>query len=117
MRKLLFDLLRRSENKLFGKYLLFTNTISSGLLMYFGEICAQSLDKTNRKNSHDKVEFDQDKINQLTVVGLSQGPLHHYTYLWMERLLPGNAKQTVFKKILSDQVNSRHQSHQVNLKF
>jgi len=88
---------------MFGKYLLLTNTLSSGLLMYVGEIAAQSLDKTNR-DTKGKIHFENEKIKQLTVVGLSQGPLHHYTYLWMERLLPGNAKSTVLKKILSDQL-------------
>lgn len=103
MRKLLFDILRKSESKLFGKYLLLTNTVSSGLLMYVGEIGAQYLDKSNRL-PNGETKFDREKVKQLTVVGISQGPLHHYTYLWMEQLLPGNAKMTVFKKILSDQV-------------
>lgn len=105
MRKFLFDFLKMSEDRLFGKYLLLTNTVSSGLLMYIGEIAAQRLDKSNRKGPNGEVEYDKEKIKQLTVVGISQGPLHHYTYLWMERLLPGTAKTTVFKKVLSDQVN------------
>lgn len=104
MRKYLFELLKRSESKLFGKYLLLTNTASSGLLMYIGEIVAQRIDKSQRKLPGE-IQYDKEKIKQLTVVGISQGPLHHYTYLWMERLLPGKAKTTVFKKILSDQVN------------
>lgn len=107
MRKLLYDLLRRSESKLFGKYLLLTNTVSSGMLMFVGEIVAQRLDKSNR-SSIGETRYDKEKIKQLTVVGISQGPLHHYTYIWMERLLPGTAKMTVFKKILSDQVRKFH---------
>lgn len=97
MRKLVFQLLRKSENTLFGKYLLLTNTVSSGLLMFVGEVAAQKIDKSNKPP-------DWEKVKQLTVVGISQGPLHHYTYLWMERLLPGTTKSAVFKKILSDQV-------------
>ena len=104
MRKLLFDFLKRSENTLFGpKYLLLTNTISSGMLMYVGEIAAQRLDKKN-KRIDGSTDYDNEKIKQLTVVGISQGPLHHYTYEWMERLLPGTARITIYKKILSDQV-------------
>lgn len=109
MRKYLFDLLKKSESKLFGKYLLLTNTVSSGLLMYVGEIAAQRLDKSSRA-PNGEIKYDKEKIKQLTVVGLSQGPLHHYTYLWMEQLLPGKAKSTVFKKILADQVRLHHLS-------
>lgn len=104
MRKILVSFLKRSESTLFGpKYLLLTNTVSSGLLMFIGEIAAQKLDKNNR-GPNGEIRYDREKIKQLTVVGISQGPLHHYTYEWMERLLPGTAKITVFKKILSDQV-------------
>ena len=106
MRKLLVEFLKRSENTLFGpKYLLLTNTVSSGLLMYIGEIAAQRLDKKNRQIDG-TTKYDKEKIKQLTVVGISQGPLHHYTYEWMERLLPGTARLTIFKKILSDQVRT-----------
>jgi len=72
--------------------------------MYLGEIAAQRIDKSNRKGPNGEVVYDEEKIKQLTVVGLSQGPLHHYTYLWMERLLPGTAKATVMRKILADQI-------------
>lgn len=65
--------------------------------MFVGEVAAQKIDRTNKP-------ADWEKVKQLTVVGISQGPLHHYTYLWMERLLPGTTKSAVFKKILSDQV-------------
>lgn len=99
----MFNFLKTSERTLFGKYLLLTNTVSSGLLMFVGEVAAQKIDKANKS-------ADWEKVKQLTVVGISQGPLHHYTYLWMERLLPGTAKATVFKKILSDQVNKIFQS-------
>ncbi|KAG5667879.1 hypothetical protein PVAND_015845 [Polypedilum vanderplanki] len=107
MRKLIVSIYKKTaqvvvkqHDDLFGKYLLLTNTVSSGLLMYFGEYCAQKIE--NHKNKTEK-EIDKEKMKQLAVVGLSQGPLHHYTYLWMERLLPGNAASTVGKKILSDQ--------------
>lgn len=106
MRKLMFELLRRSESKLFGKYLLLTNTVSSGLLMYVGEIAAQRIE--SKRGPSGAIQYDNEKIKQLTVVGISQGPLHHYTYLWMEQLLPGKAKTTVFKKILADQVRLHH---------
>lgn len=108
MRKLVWDILRSSENHLFGKYLLLTNTVSSGLLMFVGEVAAQKLDKSTKTGPNGMTVYDKEKIKQLTVVGISQGPLHHYTYIWMERLLPGKAKAAVFKKVLSDQVRPLH---------
>lgn len=106
MRKILFDILKKSEDRLFGKYLLLTNTVSSGLLMWAGEVAAQKLDRSNKIDG--KTQYDREKVKQLTVVGISQGPLHHYTYIWMERLLPGTAKKAVFQKVLADQVRLHH---------
>lgn len=77
MRKLLFDIIKMSERKLFGKYLLLTNTVSSGFLMYIGEIMAQCIE--GKRGQNNEIIFDKDRIKQLTVVGISQGPLHHYT--------------------------------------
>ena len=109
MRQFLINFYKKSaqavnnqHSALFGKYLLLTNTVSSAILMYAGEYIAQRISKS--KNS-DESEYDKKKMMQMAIVGFSQGPLHHYTYLWMERLLPGNAKSTVMKKILSDQVS------------
>lgn len=108
MRKIVISLYKRTaqvvsnqHNALFGKYLLLTNTVSSGILMYVGEYAAQRIQL--RENFNENL-IDKEKMKQLAVVGISQGPLHHYTYEWMERLLPGNAPKTVAKKILSDQV-------------
>jgi len=110
MRKLLISFYKKTaqvvneqHSALFGKYLLLTNTVSSGCLMYVGEYFAQRIEKSKSKNINES-GYDKEKMKQLAVVGLSQGPLHHYTYLWMERLLPGNAKSTIVKKIMSDQV-------------
>ena len=55
---------------IFGKYLLLTNTVSSGFLMFMGESLAQKLQS---KDS----QIDREKVKQMTIVGISQGPLHH----------------------------------------
>lgn len=56
MRKYLFDFLRKSESTLFGKYLLLTNTVSSGLLMFVGEVAAQKIDRSNKGADWEKVK-------------------------------------------------------------
>ena len=37
-------------------------------------------------------------------VGLSQGPPHHYWYVWLDRLIPRKDIRAVLFKILLDQV-------------
>ena len=37
-------------------------------------------------------------------VGLSQGPPHHYWYLWLDKMLPKTDLRTVALKILADQI-------------
>ncbi|CAO1425165.1 unnamed protein product [Diamesa serratosioi] len=81
---------------IFGKYLLLTNTVSSGILMFLGESLAQKL-----KSKDDQIDFDT--VKQMTVVGISQGPLHHFIYHWVERFLPGTSMKMIMGKILTDQ--------------
>lgn len=41
------------------------------------------------------------------IVGLSQGPLHHYIYLFLDKMIPGSGLKVVIQKILIDQfINS-----------
>ena len=37
-------------------------------------------------------------------VGLSQGPPHHYWYLWLDKILPKTNFRFVVLKILADQI-------------
>ena len=37
-------------------------------------------------------------------VGLSQGPPHHYWYLWLDKILPKTDLRTVALKIVLDQI-------------
>lgn len=55
---------------IFGKYLLLTNTVSSGFLMFLGESLAQKLQSKDN-------QIDREKVKQMTIVGITQGPLHH----------------------------------------
>ena len=41
---------------------------------------------------------------RMFLVGLSQGPPHHFWYLLLDRLLPAKTLQTVVLKILADQL-------------
>ena len=41
---------------------------------------------------------------RMFAVGLSQGPLHHYWYGFLDRALPSRSRRTVGLKILADQL-------------
>uniref|UniRef100_A0A182JDU9 Pmp22 peroxisomal membrane protein n=1 Tax=Anopheles atroparvus TaxID=41427 RepID=A0A182JDU9_ANOAO len=94
---------RRIWRLLFGRYLLVTNTVSSGVLMMVGDIAAQELE-LRRDHAAPSAGYDWRRVFNMTLVGISQGPLHHYLYKWMDVLLPGASVRTVFKKILIDQL-------------
>uniref|UniRef100_A0A182MYU0 Pmp22 peroxisomal membrane protein n=1 Tax=Anopheles dirus TaxID=7168 RepID=A0A182MYU0_9DIPT len=91
---------RRVWKLMFGRYLIVTNTVSSGVLMLAGDIAAQEIERRREKKSP-STELDW-RLN-MTLVGFSQGPLHHYLYKWMDMLLPGATVRTVVKKIGIDQ--------------
>lgn len=46
---------------------------------------------------------DYTRTKNMTVVGLIQGPFHHWFYLLLERVLPGRSTKSVIKKTLLDQ--------------
>uniref|UniRef100_A0A336N0E2 CSON011581 protein n=1 Tax=Culicoides sonorensis TaxID=179676 RepID=A0A336N0E2_CULSO len=87
-------------NRIMTKHLLLFNTISSGGLMMFGDIAAQTIEQ---KIGEKDEGFDLKRIARMTIVGTLQGPMHHYFYGWVDRIMPKNDGRTVFKKIMLDQ--------------
>ncbi|XP_018335606.1 mpv17-like protein 2 [Agrilus planipennis] len=93
--------IQRNFNKAFGKYLLATNTISCGVLMLGGDIIQQEIEYRQGKL---KKRYNWLRVGQMFIVGLSQGPLHHYFYGWMDKILPRRNLQSVISKICLDQI-------------
>lgn len=128
--------------KMFGKYLLVTNTVSCGLMMAIGDLMQQRSDflrkhivksnepelrlcdqrRFNLEDEEDELEnlvrlvsrseelvattnesLDYVRTRNMTLVGLFQGPFHHYFYHMLERYLPGKNVYCIFKKTLVDQ--------------
>ncbi|KOC67938.1 Mpv17-like protein 2 [Habropoda laboriosa] len=112
--------------KLFGKYLLITNTVSCGLMMAAGDIIQQRSEylKKNKylpggtyvmaasleddkkfKNSMNFYVYTHDYVRtkNMTVVGLLQGPFHHWFYMILDRAFPGRNVMSVIKKTCLDQ--------------
>lgn len=111
-------------SKLFGKYLLLTNTVSCGLMMGFGDILqqrsehwkrndSQNTDKDHNKkkpptsadieNVDEEYEHDYIRTKNMLIVGVVQGPFHHYFYAILDRTLPGKDATSLVKKTLLDQ--------------
>ncbi|CAK9818529.1 Mpv17-like protein 2 [Anthophora quadrimaculata] len=112
--------------KLFGKYLLVTNTVSCGLMMAAGDtiqqrseylkknkylpsgtyVMAASLEDDKKfKNSTitDQYSHDYVRTKNMTVVGFLQGPFHHWFYMFLDRVVPGRNVISVIKKTCLDQ--------------
>lgn len=69
--------------------------------MVVGDIAAQEIEFRRGVNTK---RYDLERIGRMFVVGALQGPLHHYVYNWMDKVMPvANLRNTV-KKILIDQL-------------
>ncbi|XP_023934977.1 mpv17-like protein 2 [Bicyclus anynana] len=89
----------RGVHFLFKKNLLLTNSISSGAFMAIGDWVQQEFE------IHAKLlpAFDWSRAVRMLIVGSVMGPLHHYYYIYLDKLLPLANMRTVTIKILCDQ--------------
>ncbi|XP_078114816.1 mpv17-like protein 2 [Sander vitreus] len=85
-----------------GRALLFTNTLSGGVLLALADILEQS--RQNFRMSH-RVQ-DWRRTGNMFTVGCSMGPVMHCWYIWLDKVLVGKALKTVGKKVLADQLIS-----------
>ncbi|KAI8120114.1 hypothetical protein FF38_09519 [Lucilia cuprina] len=97
-----FIAIRRLWKNIFGKYLLMTNIIGSGVLMVFGDVMAQEIEF--RRGLPNAQRYDWQRIGRMFIVGALQGPLHHYVYNWMDKVMPVANFKNVMKKILIDEL-------------
>lgn len=86
---------------LFGKYLLLTNTICTGLLMSAGDGLLQYFES---KRATTNKTFDVRRSGEMFVIGALTGPPQHYYYHWLEHVLPSILPMDAVKKIAIDQL-------------
>ncbi|KAJ8956667.1 hypothetical protein NQ318_014021 [Aromia moschata] len=79
----------------FGKYLLVTNTISSGVLMLIGDVCQQEIEYRQKKLPE---RYDYGRLTRMFIVGLGLGPIHHYFYVWLAKVMPARNASTITKR-------------------
>lgn len=84
----------------FGKYLVVTNTLTCGVLMGMGDALQQTIEKAQKK----KVGYDWKRMAHMGAVGILMGPVVHLWYSRLDKVLPGNERRTVVKKVLADQL-------------
>ncbi|XP_013187761.2 mpv17-like protein 2 [Amyelois transitella] len=92
---------RRGVNFFFKKNLLFTNSITSGGFMFLGDMIQQEIEY------HAKIipyRYDWARLGRMFIVGTLVGPLHHFYYIQLDKILPQNNLKTVAMKIICDQV-------------
>ncbi|XP_063148195.1 mpv17-like protein 2 [Candoia aspera] len=88
-----------------GRSLIIVNTASSGLLLGGADIIQQALEQRKKQTQR----WDIDRICHMFVTGCSMGPLLHYWYLWIDKIIPGKGVQRlklIVMKVAIDQTFS-----------
>lgn len=110
---------RRVTDALFGRYLIWTNTVSSGVLMAIGDGVAQLCESqrhkptttTTSKSAGTKSatvdvarSFDWRRTAIMFASGVTQGPIVHVYYTWLDRRFEAVTARNVARKVVLDQV-------------
>lgn len=93
--------LGKAVDLVFGKYLLTTNIVSSGVLMGVGDLMCQEIEIQRYRI---KKRYDWVRIGNMFIVGCLCGPLNHYFYKWMDKIIPKADFTSATKKIILDQL-------------
>uniref|UniRef100_A0ABM0M4S3 Mpv17-like protein 2-like n=1 Tax=Saccoglossus kowalevskii TaxID=10224 RepID=A0ABM0M4S3_SACKO len=120
--------MRTTFDKLFSpKYLLFSNTLTFGGLLAFGDYIQQCRERNYIRQQHRSqrasliasgqihgqtaegsrntvtLRHDWGRTARMFSIGLVLGPFNHYWYGFLDRLLPAKTIAVVIRKILLDQ--------------
>ncbi|XP_026328480.1 PXMP2/4 family protein 4-like isoform X2 [Hyposmocoma kahamanoa] len=85
---------------LFHENLLMTNSLTSGFFMAIGDLIIQEIEFRNGLLSE---KYNWARATQMLIVGGMLGPMHHYYYIKLDKLIPKVNLKTVFIKIAADQ--------------
>lgn len=74
-----------------GHYLIITNTVTCGFLLGAGDVIQQSLERRQKPTRH----WEKDRTVHMFITGCSMGPLLHFWYSWIDKIVPGKGLQRV----------------------
>ena len=84
-------------HKVFSRYLLATNTVTSGFLDGLGDCVQQRF--FERTHPH-----DWGRTRRMAIMGLLLGPIDHYWYQLLERRLPLKTAKMIAIKVILDEL-------------
>uniref|UniRef100_B4N588 GK19158 n=2 Tax=Drosophila willistoni TaxID=7260 RepID=B4N588_DROWI len=84
---------------MFGKYLIVTNILGSGILLVIGDMVTQQLEYLAQN-----YPFDYHRSGQMLITGLILGPIQHLFYNLLDHILPESTHIVTLKKIFWDQL-------------
>ncbi|XP_068630687.1 mpv17-like protein 2 [Battus philenor] len=76
-------------------------SITSGAFMGFGDIVQQGIEYQSHVLPR---RFNWARTARMFFVGFLMGPMHHYYYVYLDKMLPNADFRTVAKKIACDQM-------------
>ena len=86
----------QSCKRFLSKRLLLVNTGTCCTLYTVGDVIQQHIEGRD--------SLDWARMGRMATLGFCMGPLNHYWYLHLDRLLPGATGKIVLKKVLADQM-------------
>lgn len=94
------SMFHRGVTFFFKKNLFLTNSITSGVCMALGDLVQQEFEFQTKVLP---ARYDWGRAGRMFTVGTAMGPLHHYYYEYLDKVLPKANLKTVFLKIACDQ--------------
>jgi protein Mpv17 len=96
---------RSLVQKLYGKHLLATNTLTCGALLGVGDCVVQWMNIGYEKQEKgNTLKYDFARTGRMVMIGFVLGPFNHYWYSFLDKILKGNSGKVVLKKIACDQM-------------
>lgn len=93
---------RKYYKKLFGKHLFITNTISYVTLFGLGDAFTQFIERKSSNNGEKRHDFKRTLC--IVMFASFQGPVNHFWYLGLDKLIKDTIHRTVLKKLFVDQL-------------
>ncbi|XP_037302546.1 mpv17-like protein 2 [Manduca sexta] len=94
------SIFHRGVQYFFKKNLLLTNSLTSGGFLAIGDLIQQEIEFQSKILPE---RYDWLRAARVFIVGTLMGPMHHYYYIYLDKILPKANFKTVFTKILCDQ--------------